>query len=322
MSWFGAEIDAPLVLTRAIHFAASALVAGGLTFRSIVAEPALRNSVAGYAIVQSRLLQLIWTALAVTLATGFVWLTLETMSMANLASVEAVRSGAILTVVDETQFGLVCEIRAALVLLLGTCLLLNRFVPSRWVALASGLALVAAIAWTGHAGSTLGQLGNLHLSADVLHLGAASAWIGGLVGLLIVFAVGRRRSAFEWVPLQLNAVRRFSIVGIVSVAVLIASGIVNAWILVGSFRALLVTNYGQLLLLKVAVFAIMVGFAAVNRLWLTPRLVLASKSETEKDRRALSALTRNTLIEFALALAIFAMVGVLGTLHPAIHLMK
>ena len=91
-------------------------------------------------------------------------------------------------------------------------------------------------------------------------------------------------------------------------------------ILVGSFRALLVTDYGRLLLLKIAAFAIMVAFAAVNRLWLTPRLALVPKEVAHPS--ALSALRRNTLIEIALGLAIFAMVGVLGTLHPAIHLVQ
>jgi len=40
---------------------------------------------------------------------------------------------------------------------------------------------------------------------------------------------------------------------------LILSGIVNAWILVGSFRASLVTDYGQLLLLKIVAFVVMLG---------------------------------------------------------------
>jgi putative copper resistance protein D len=320
MSWFGAEIDGPLVLTRAIHFATSATTAGALMFRTFVAEPALHPSPEGYARVQARMVKLAWSGLAIAVATGAVWLALQTVSITGLGWGEAMSSGAMWVVVNETQFGLVTEIRAALAVLLAACLLLNRFVPSRWLALAAGLGLVAAIAWTGHAGSTLGQLGNLHLAADVLHLGAASAWIGGLVGLLTVFAVGRRRSAFEWGPLQLNAVLRFSALGMISVAALILSGIVNAWILVGSFRALLVTDYGQLLLLKITAFVFMVGFAAVNRFWLTPQLALATNAQAHTN--ALSALTRNTLIEIALGLAIFAVVGVLGTLHPAIHLVK
>ncbi|WP_407174707.1 copper homeostasis membrane protein CopD [Bradyrhizobium sp. STM 3562] len=317
MSWLVAEIDGPLVLTRAIHFGASAATAGVLIFRGLVAEPALRAAPKGSAIVRSRLTGLAWALLVISATSGLIWLALQTMSIAGLGLNEAIRSGAMWTVLDETQFGLVAEIRAALAVLLAGCLLLDRFVLPRRLALLAALGLVGALAWTGHAGSTLGELGDLHLAADVLHLSAASAWIGGLIGLPVLFAVARH-SSFEWGSLQSDAVRRFSTIGVASVAVLIGSGFVIAWILVGSFRALLVTDYGQLLMLKIAVFATMVGFAAVNRLWLTPRLAMAAKSG--EDRRALSALRRNTLIELVLAFAIFIMVGVLGTLHPAIHL--
>lgn len=319
MNWFGAEIDGPLVLTRAIHFAASAATAGILIFRALVAEPALRLAPEDCAAVRSRLTRFAWAALAMAVISGLVWLALETMSIADLGFGEAVRSSALWTVLNETQFGFVAEIRAALVVLLAACLFLDRLVLPRWLALLAALGLVGAIAWTGHAGSTLGELGDLHLAADVLHLAAASAWFGGLIGLPVLFVVGRHRPAVQWAPLQLDAIRRFSRIGVASVATLICSGIVNAWILVGSFRALLVTDYGQLLLLKLAVFAAMVAFATINRLGLTPLLALAVKGEG--NGRALSALAGNTWIEFALAVAIFAIVGVLGTLHPAIHLM-
>jgi copper resistance protein D len=320
MSSFAADIDGPLVLTRGVHFAASAMVAGILTFRCAVAQPALRPSAEGYAIVQAQLIRLAWAALAVAVATGIVWLMLETMTFAGIGFGEAMRSGALLIVVDETQFGLVSEIRGALAVVLVACLALDRFGFAQWIGLAASLALVGAIAWTGHAGATLGTLGDLHLAADGLHLLAASAWIGGLVGLAILFVVGRRRPTYEGGALQFDAIGRFSILGMVSVAVLIVSGAVNTWILVGSVHALLVTDYGRLLLLKIAAFVVMIGFAAVNRLSLTPRLADGAKSGGEPG--ALAALKRNTLIEIALGLAIFAIVGVLGTLHPAIHLVE
>ena len=72
-------------------------------------------------------------------------------------------------------------------------------------------------------------------------------------------------------------------------------------------------------MLKLAAFAVMLAFAAVNRFALTPQLALLS-DDTRQD--TLRALSRNTLIEIALGLSIFAMVGVLGTLHPAAHLVK
>ena len=132
MSWFAAEIDGPLVLTRGIHFAAAAAAAGVLMFRSLVAEPALRPSAEGNAVVEARLLRLTWAALAVVILTGVVWLTLETMSMASLAWDEAMRSGAMQTVVNETQFGQVFEVRAGLSILLAACVTLN-FGGGCWV---------------------------------------------------------------------------------------------------------------------------------------------------------------------------------------------
>jgi putative copper resistance protein D len=72
-------------------------------------------------------------------------------------------------------------------------------------------------------------------------------------------------------------------------------------------------------MLKIFLFAIMLAFAAINRLALTPRLDGSPESGARID--ALRRLTRNSVVEIALGLTIFAMVGMLGTLHPAIHLM-
>jgi putative copper resistance protein D len=56
-----------------------------------------------------------------------------------------------------------------------------------------------------------------------------------------------------------------------------------------------------------------------NRFWLTLRL--SDRTGSAPRLEALRQLTRNGAIEIALGLAIFAIVGLLGTLHPAIHLM-
>jgi copper resistance protein D len=79
----------------------------------------------------------------------------------------------------------------------------------------------------------------------------------------------------------------------------------------------LATGYGTLLISKVALFAIMLLIAAANRFWLAPRLALASGNEPQL--MVLRRLARNSMIEIALALMIFAIVGLLDTLHPAIH---
>jgi copper resistance protein D len=311
MSWFGAEIEGPMIVTRTVHFVASSTIAGALVFRDFVAGPALRAAPAG-TLIDRQIRGLARIGFAIALVSGLVWLWLQTVSMSGFGFDEAITSGALLTVIDETQFGLVSEVRLMLAIALAACLLFDRIVLLRRLASAAAVCLVASIAGTGHAGSTPFKLGYLHLASDALHLTAASVWVGGLVPLALLLAAWRRQGGTS---MGLDAVRRFSTLGIASVAALILSGGINAWILVGSFRGLIVTDYGQLLMLKLAVFAAMLVFAAFNRLSLTPRLGSPSKD-------ALRGLSRNTWMEIVLGFSIFAMVGALGTLHPAAHLVN
>jgi putative copper resistance protein D len=315
MTWFGAEIDGPMIIVRTIHFAATAATAGALIFRAVVAEPALRWQRGASAIVQSQVRKVAWIGLAVAVVSGLTWVLLLTMSLSAEGPGEAVMSGALRDVLNLTQFGLISQIRLALAVMLAICLAFDRLAPARFLALASVLGFVGSIAWTGHAGSTAGRLGNLHLAADTLHLIAAAAWIGALPSLVFLLAAVRGNKALAGTSLAQSAAQNFSTLGVVSVAALVISGIVNAWILVGSFRGLIFSGYGVVLMLKLAVFAAMLGFAAVNRFWLTPRLA------GSPDDAALRQLTRNSVIEIALGFLVFAIVGVLGTLHPASHFM-
>jgi copper resistance protein D len=325
MEWFGAGFDGPLIAVRAIHFAATAILAGTLVFRiAMVASPlksdrAVCSEQMARGLLRAQTLGVSWTALVITLMSGVIWLLLQAVSMSGLPFGEAMSSTVLLTVLNETQFGLVSEIRAALAMILLVCLAGDRFRPANWIAVAAALALIATIAWTGHAESTPGELGNLHLAADALHLVAASVWIGGLVPLALLLATVQRHHAVEWTSLAQVATQRFSTLGIASVATLLVSGIVNASVLVGSFHALLSSQYGRLLMLKLLVFVTMLAFAATNRLWLTSRLVISPSSDLRLE--ALRQLTRNSTIEIALGLLIFAIVGMLGTMHPATHVM-
>ncbi|SHL95387.1 putative copper resistance protein D [Bradyrhizobium lablabi] len=319
MTWFGAEIDGPMIVVRTIHFAATAVTAGALMFRGVVAEPALRSQRDASAIVDSRIRKVAWISLAIAMVSGLTWVLWLTMSLSGESLGEAVMSGALRDVLNLTQFGWISQIRLALAIVLAICLVFQRSALCRGLALAAAVGLVASIAWTGHAGSTPHKLGYLHLASDALHLIAAAAWIGGLVPLALLLTAGRRYHLLAWAALELELVRRFSLLGIVSVATLIASGLINAWILVGSFAGLVVTLYGWILMLKLIVFAIMVALATVNRFRLTPQLALSRGSEAQCD--ALRSLTRNTVTEIALGLLVFAIVGLLGTLHPASHFM-
>jgi len=308
MDGLGAE--GALIATRAVHFAATTITAGTLVFRTVIAAPVLRTEAGVGNAFQTQTQRVLWASLLVTAISGAIWLLVQAASMSGRPFGD---TSVLTTILDDTQIGQVAEIRFALVVALALYLARARFAGGDWLALAVGLGLVASLAWTGHAGATAGQAGDLHVAADVLHLCAAAAWTGGLLSLLFFFAAARRTRSPDWMSLVRKATERFSIMGMVCVAVLLATGVVNAWILVGSFHALIVTEYGQLLLLKLGVFAAMLALAATNRFWLTPRLGLS-------DLGALRWLARNSAVEFVLALAVLVIVGLLGTLHPAIHL--
>jgi putative copper resistance protein D len=260
-----------------------------------------------------------WIGLAVAVATGVIWFEVQAAAISGLPFGEAMTSDVRSTVLNETQFGLVSKVRLVLAVILAACLAYDRFAHARWLALGSALGFLAAIAWTGHAGSTPGEIGNLHLVADALHLIAAASWIGGLVPLALLLAAAQRNQGLAWASLAPRATQRFSALGIVSVGTLSATGLINAWILVGSIHALIVTDYGRVLVLKLVVLAMMLTFAAINRFWLTPRLGFSPDKELQL--KALRQLSRNSVTEIVLGLTIFAIVGVLGTLHPAVHIM-
>lgn len=187
----------------------------------------------------------------------------------------------------------------------------------RVVTSGSAVAL-ASLAWAGHGVAGEGAIGWLHLGADIAHLIAAGAWLGALVCLL--FMVTRRADRVDTAHLWTihGALDQFSLVGTIVVAVILATGIVNVWLLVGpdNVAALPGTLYGQLLIAKLLLFAAMLGFAAANRYRLTP--VLASCIGSGDHGGAIRLLRISIASETACAAAVFALVAWLGTLEPLI----
>ncbi|MEV6016615.1 copper resistance protein CopC [Streptomyces sp. NPDC051997] len=123
---------------------------------------------------------------------------------------------------------------------------------------AAGLAATWAMA--EHASTGL-QPG-IAMPLDVLHLLAVAGWLGGLSALLVALF----RAPAE-APIEAAAVRRFSRLAFGSVLVLVATGIYQSWRQLGSWSALTGTSYGQLLLVKVGLVAVLVGIAWISRRW-------------------------------------------------------
>ncbi|MFE5395726.1 copper resistance protein CopC [Streptomyces sp. NPDC056568] len=154
--------------------------------------------------------------------------------------------------------------------------------------LAVGGAVVAAglaATWAMSEHASVGLQAGLAMPVDVVHLLAVATWLGGLTTLLVALY----RAPAD-TPVPASAVRRFSRVAFSSVIALVATGTYQSWRQLGSWTAFTDTRYGQLLLLKLGLVAVLVGIASFSRRW-TARLAGAAPAVVrprEKERAGAS----------------------------------
>jgi putative copper resistance protein D len=182
------------------------------------------------------------------------------------------------------------------------------------VMLASVVAL-ATLAWTGH-GAMENASGWVHLAADILHLIASGAWLGALFGLVLLVSLPAARVDAAHLSMTHRALHGFGAIGTLVVATIVLTGLYNGWMLIGigNVSALASTLYGQLFILKMALFGAMLGLASLNRFRLTPTFERAIDSADLHD--ALGALRVSLVVEAACIIVILALVAWLGTLAP------
>ena len=255
---------------------------------------------------------LIWAALVVALASlaGFI---AQTAIMAGSLS-EAVKPASLSFMVTGTALGMAMVIRAAIAFLGLVAVIAVRPGRALWsLTVALGLVVTASFAWTGHGAATDGPGGLLHLVADIVHAIAAALWPGALAVLTIML---RRRSAPDDVAIH-RALHGFAGLGTIAVTLLVWSGLVNSWFLIGPARVGVLGGslYGQLLIAKLVLFVAMLALAAGNRFRLTPTLG-AALTGGEDPRQALHKLRRSVIAETLAGAVVLAIVAVMGTLAP------
>jgi putative copper resistance protein D len=315
-----------VVVTRAVHIAATVLTAGAFAFQVLVAPPAHDEEQAKVARKEiERWLRLAggW-GVSLALVSWVIWLALVASSMSGGTLAQALNAEVLRTVLTRTTFGQVWMLRFALVVLLGGALFLSRLrgstvrpvLGSVGAGLAAGLLMT--LAWAGHAVGTEQSMRPFHLTADALHLLGAGLWLGALAPLLFVLGRARTSPARAWHTLAVTAIRRFSTLGIFAVVTLLVTGLINTWFLVGSFPALIDTPYGRLVSTKLGLFVTIVSIAAFNRVKLMARMT-ADGNWDDSSQAALERLWRNVIAEICLGAIILAIVGGLGTLPPSLH---
>lgn len=179
---------------------------------------------------------------------------------------------------------------------------------ARWhIAEAAMFVLALSFAFSGHAADAT-HLRAVAVSSDALHMLAAGSWLGTLLGVAVVAMPaclaepeGMRGAAAA------DFVNAFSPVALTSAGVLVATGIIAAWLHLGSWHAFVDSDYGRTLLIKLALVATVVALGAIN--WRILRPALGTEAAARRLRRSAA-------LELVVAAAVLAATAVLVASSP------
>lgn len=122
--------------------------------------------------------------------------------------------------------------------------------------------VMVSAAWLVHGASRLEDRGLL-MTLTVSHQIAAATWVGGIFQILALWGLKKRHAiAIEIWPLLL---KRFSVLGVVAVIALLATGTPLAWYYIRTFQGFIGAGYGNLLMVKIMMMGLALGFAWLNR---------------------------------------------------------
>jgi putative copper resistance protein D len=291
VSW----LDGALAACRLLHYSALVFVFGTLVFIRFLAPPALG------AIIARPFRTPLAAGIVLAAVTTWLWLPLQAAEIGGGWD-GATDPDTLCAVLFDTGFGHVWLGRAALSLLL---LLQIRGRRSGRVALTAG-ALLASLSLIGHAAMQAGLPGLLHRLNQATHLLAGGFWLGALVPFVRCLPKLRvpdlRAEAIQ-------ALQRFSAVGHVAVAAVLASGVVNVVLVLGGWPTDWSSPYQALLAGKILAVLAMTGLAIANRYILVPRIRRSNGSAVRRIRDGAVA-------EIVLGLGVLALVAVFGLLDP------
>lgn len=303
----------PLVLARWVHFASVFVMFGSPLFWLCAGQGSALAGPRGLPRSFRATLVLLRAAAPLAAVSGAAWLACILINMTQ-------DFGSIFDWEDlrlfffETPFGAVSILRLALFVLCAVIV----FLPWRSqrvfaVLLPAAAFLLISQAWYGHAAEGSGLHGAFTIAVYSIHVLAAAAWAGGLLPLLLAIAEPCRFGPARARASSLDMLSRFSLMAIAAVTLIVLSGAVNTGFHAGgSLGKLLGSDYGSILIKKIALVAAMLGFACINRFLLMPMLRAAALDATAVIMR----LRWSIAIELALGGLVLGMSALLGIAMP------
>lgn len=318
-------------LVRWLHFCALLALAGSVLFVLLVWSFAVKSiSTALGQGFQARIARVFWISWTLALLTTLAGFVLQGAVAGDVPIGTAITPG-VLDEVASTRYGVVAIVRLVLLVLAPIYWRASLRPVLRRVAshssgpdgsqlalpLALGVvvfgSLLATPGLAGHPGSTPPIA--LNVAADVLHMLAAAAWIGGL--FILSYAVFRplRHDPDAQSSVLLPVVSRFSAIATVALATIVITGVLRSWAEVGALRALTSSTYGWVLLTKLGVFMPLVALGAFNNRRTLPRL--KERAQGTHEEGPYRSLRRLVAIEVALGVVVVAVTALLVNLPPA-----
>lgn len=217
-----------------------------------------------------------------------------------------------------TDMGRAFVVRISL-LALGLCALLylSRTERALPIASLSYLAALITLGWSGHAAATEGAMGLFHRLNNGVHMVAAGLWIGAIAWFLLLTVKVHRQHNDVFVHALLSALHRFAPMGVALIAVVTVTGLINSQMIFGlaNSAAVLGTNYGLLLLVKIVLVGGMLAFGARNA-FVARDITNRDDCGRNEEDMALSAIRRSLAGEFMLAALVIGVVAIFGMMSP------
>jgi streptogramin lyase/putative copper export protein/methionine-rich copper-binding protein CopC len=315
------------VIERWLNLLGDVVFLGGSVFVLSIWNPALSKIGTGRSDdyrrkVSRRISRLLKLAAVLAMGATILLLVVEAIAAAASPSMNDLLATAY-TILTSTTLGEYWIFRMIVVLLaIGAAVILlrDKNPPKRsWILiLIIGLVLSLSTSITSHNAASTEYVPAINLLSDWIHLVAVGAWVGGLAYVAIAIASlgGQVREKGKTVA---ELLRHFSSVAIVCVGAIGVTGIYNLVLEVGSLTLLFTTVYGRFILLKIAIFAPMIAFGALNQFVLFDHIVDAERKRPQNKRRVVRWVQKfgiSIRTEMTLGIILLLAVGLLTASAP------
>jgi putative copper resistance protein D len=270
-----------LVIARTVHFGSAMMLFALPFFILFILRPNLSAEPAGsYPAFCHAMKKWFEVVLCLEAVSGGVWFWIIAAQKCHQSPGHILSAANLNAVLRHTSFGRLWLIRGGIVIALTVVLCFARrrkaLLPPR-SPLLNGLiltgsgSLLLSLAWAGHVAAGIHHQ-ILHLLAAAPHLLLGAIWPMGLIPMACFLWQINQANGFSPVHREVETLNRFSQTSLVAVLLLVVTGSIDGWLMIGSWQNLLMTTHGRLFLGKMLVVGVMIALGAFCRLHLMPRI--------------------------------------------------